>query len=297
MRYRAFPILLILFFFGAGRTEALDWVRLHNLVGQMDYQEAQEYLANDVDQIEQKYIKGLINLKYFNNHNAKLIFEDILVSDPSVYEARWGVAEALKGLHDYDLSEQILGALIDEKKNFAPVIMSSAHLAYLRNSLKEVLALTGRIIRMKSDQVDSETILYAHGLYSAAHGMLTVDAGPLSIAFHGYTSVRHLKIVRKLDPESFIHYFGWGNFYLLAPKVFGGDLKKAEDYYHKVIEMNPNFPDVYVRLAEIYKRQGEMQKYQQFINKALELDPQNPLADDILNLKCEFMCLEKKQRP
>jgi Tfp pilus assembly protein PilF len=295
MKYKIGLIMWLLFISCVSQADALDWVRLHNLVHEMNYQDAQAFLDNDVEGVEDQYMQGLINLKYMDNENAKQIFEDILARDPSIYQARWGVAEALKGLYEYDASEQLLGSLIDEKKDFAPAIMSAAHLAYLRYSLKDVIDLTGQIIRMKPGEVDLETQLYAHGLYSAAHGLLTLDAGPLSIAFHGYTSLRHLKILRKIDPDSFVSYFGWGNFYLLAPKVFGGDVTKAEDYYRKVIELNPKFPDVYVRLAEIYKKNGETEKYQEFIDKALELDPQNALAVDVLNQKCVYMCLEKKK--
>ncbi len=50
-----------------------------------------------------------------------------------------------------------------------------------------------------------------------------------------------LKNMMEIDPEwnAGTPYYGWANYYAAAPSFAGGDLKKAEEYYCKAIEMGP----------------------------------------------------------
>jgi tetratricopeptide (TPR) repeat protein len=45
-----------------------------------------------------------------------------------------------------------------------------------------------------------------------------------------------------IDPKwlNGIPYYLWANYYAVAPGIVGGDLKKAEEYYKKAIELGPN---------------------------------------------------------
>ena len=77
---------------------------------------------------------------------------------------------------------------------------------------------------------------------------------------------------------------------MLVPSTLGRDLDKAAGYLSKAIGEDPFSPEPHVRLAQIYKVRGDMEKYRQYLDKALELDPDDELALDIKNGACKFIC-------
>jgi tetratricopeptide (TPR) repeat protein len=72
-----------------------------------------------------------------------------------------------------------------------------------------------------------------------------------------------------------------GRQYLLAPKMFGGDLSKAIDSFQKSLSIDPQQDDTYVWLAKAYQKQGDHAKASEAIQHALQLNPQNPLAHHV----------------
>ena len=100
----------------------------------------------------------------------------------------------------------------------------------------------------------------------------------------------NLKAAEQLQPDSAEVMFEMGSFYLLAPRLAGGDLAKAEKYLKRGIQKDPLFADIYVGLAQFYKIKGDKEKYQFYLNKAGEIDQQNELLVDIKSGKCNFIC-------
>lgn len=71
--------------------------------------------------------------------------------------------------------------------------------------------------------------------------------------------------VLKLDEtyQGYSAYLGLGRLYLQAPKVLGGDVKKAIEYLEKGVKLNPNNSVMRFHLAEAYevdKRNGDAKK-------------------------------------
>jgi Tfp pilus assembly protein PilF len=93
-----------------------------------------------------------------------------------------------------------------------------------------------------------------------------------------------------LRPNAAEVLLGLGSFYLLAPPIVGGDRNKAEDYLKRALLADPFLADTYVRLAQLYKIQGDNVKYELYLNEALKIDPQSELALDIKNKQCKFVC-------
>ena len=65
---------------------------------------------------------------------------------------------------------------------------------------------------------------------------------------------------------------------------------KAGDYLNQALEVDPNFADVYVRLAQLAKIKKDYGKYDQYLAQALKLDPGNELALDTLSGNCKYIC-------
>ena len=74
-----------------------------------------------------------------------------------------------------------------------------------------------------------------------------------------------MEAVLKLDEsyQGYSAYLGLGRLYLQAPKVMGGDVKKAIEYMEKGVKLNPNNTVMRFHLAEAYetdKRNAEAKK-------------------------------------
>jgi len=79
--------------------------------------------------------------------------------------------------------------------------------------------------------------------------------------------------VLKIDEsyQGYSAYLGLGRLYLQAPKVLGGDVKKAIEYLEKGVKLNPNNTVMRFHLAEAYevdKRNGDAKKQIEAINSA-----------------------------
>ena len=105
----------------------------------------------------------------------------------------------------------------------------------------------------------------------------------------------NLKTAQQLQPKSAQVMLGMGSFYLLAPRLVGGDLAKAQIYLNKGIQIDPLFADIYVRLAQLYKIKGDKEKYDFYLNKAGQIDPQSELLLDVKSGKCKFICPTGKE--
>jgi len=125
--------------------------------------------------------------------------------------------------------------------------------------------------------------------------MIAHNGGPIVKILNGTQVFPHLDRARKLLPDSAQVYFGLGAYYLLAPGIAGGDLDKAQAHLLRAITLDPKLADAYVRLAQVYKARGNEAKYEYYLNKALEIDPKNVLANDIKNKKCDFVCINSER--
>ncbi len=155
---------------------------------------------------------------------------------------------------------------------------------------KGSVKLALKVIQQGSDQSDLSNYVRAYAMYAGAKGMLAYYGGVFSKLIDGLAVKSNLDKAQKLQPNSSAVLFGLGSFYLLAPRIAGGNQSKAEGYFNQAIKIDPFFADVYVRLAQLAKLKGEKGKYNLYMNKALELDPQNELALDASSGRCKFIC-------
>lgn len=68
-----------------------------------------------------------------------------------------------------------------------------------------------------------------------------------------------------------------GRKFLMAPKMFGGDPAKAIESLKKSLELDANQAETWAWLSEAYKKHGDKTQANEAIQKALQLEPQNPL--------------------
>jgi len=125
--------------------------------------------------------------------------------------------------------------------------------------------------------------------------MIAYYGGPLSKVINGINVMNHLKIAQKLQPDNVVVPYGFGCYYLLVPKAYGKNIDKAEVYFTRALALDPLVPDIYVRLAEIWMLRDDKSKADEYLKKAIELDPQNELVRDVQSRTCRFICGWERQ--
>ena len=69
-----------------------------------------------------------------------------------------------------------------------------------------------------------------------------------------------------------------GRQYLMAPKMFGGDVAKAVESFQKSLSIDPSQDDTWVWLARTFAKQGDKPHAHEAIQRALELNPGSPFV-------------------
>ncbi|MDD5255849.1 MAG: tetratricopeptide repeat protein [Candidatus Omnitrophica bacterium] len=271
-------------------AEPLDWKRLHGEADAKSIQQAQEEAAY-VPSASALYVLGLVYLNAHRDNDAGKAFERMRALLPESFEAQWGLAEVWRRQHDLDNAEPVLEGLVEKNPDFAPAFISLAYIRYTRMDFKECVRLAYRVVGMGKEKVDTSNYTRAYLLVAGGKGMLAHYGGPVAKIANGTAVLPYLKKAQNLQPDSPAVLFGLGSFYFLAPGVDGGDKKKAQSYLEMAVEKDPRFADAYVRLAQLYKINGDQARYEESIKKVKEIDPQNALFLDMENKECKFICI------
>jgi tetratricopeptide (TPR) repeat protein len=162
----------------------------------------------------------------------------------------------------------------------ARVQLYLADLYDLRKDKKAAAAATdhGIEVALHSLQVDDKSAdtqallgdLYAHRItYGVA-----MFAGPK------YGPKINDEIARgmSLDDKNPRVWATQGRKFLMAPKMFGGDIDKAIESLKKSLELDDKQAETWSWLARAYKKQGDIAKTKEAIQKAQQLEPENPMV-------------------
>lgn len=280
-------------FLGINLSYGSDWKRLHEKADNMILSDILADVKARPNSIDDLYVLGLVYLNLHKDIEAGEVFNKVLTLDPKVTEAKWGKAEVLRRQHQPQKSEELLRGVLKQNPDFPPASITLAYIRYTQLNFNEAVRLAMMVLRQGEKNVDQGNHVRAHLIYGGTKGMIAHYGGALSKIINGTAVLPSLKAAERLQPESAGVKFGLGSFYLLAPTLAGGDLERAEAYFKKAIEIDPLFADAYVRLGQFYKIKGDSVRYNEYLNKALKIDPQNELALDIKNGKCKFICPDK----
>jgi len=281
--------LLFLFF---NLAYALDWKKLHEEADKEDYNTVSYAVRQNPDAVDAIYKLALVCLDLHKDKEARDNFNKVLALDPKAYQARWGLAEVLRREHKVAESEKILNGVIEDGHGFSPVYITLGYIKYIRMDFNGAVAMASHVIDQGKDNVDLSNYTRAYLLYAGSKGMLAHSGGPFAKIISGISVLPNLKKAQKMQSNSAAVLYGLGSFYLLAPKVAGGNVDRAQDYFERSIKADPFFADAYVRLSQVYKLKGDEAKSKTYLLKAIKIDPGNELARDVLEKKCKFICVD-----
>ncbi len=262
----------------------MDWKMLHEKAEKETLEEALRAVVNEPRSLEALYALGLVYLEKHKVDDADKVFRDMLRLDFRSTEAQWGIAEVMRRRHQRRQARLILEDIIRLSPDYAPAYITLGYLLFDDKEYDKSIQLAGRVLRHGRLKVDLTNYVRALLITGGAKGMLADTGGPLAKLFNGTQILPTMKRAESLQPGSAGVAFGLGSFYLLAPHFVGGDKAKALAYLERSIKTDPDFVDAYARLAQAYGMQGDRVKYDFYLGKALELDPQNELALHVKSL-------------
>jgi uncharacterized protein HemY len=79
-----------------------------------------------------------------------------------------------------------------------------------------------------------------------------------------------------LDDKNPVVWDSLGRQYLMAPKMFGGDVGKAVESFQKSLALDSFQDETWLWLAKAFRKQGDKAKARDAIQHALSLNPESP---------------------
>lgn len=121
----------------------------------------------------------------------------------------------------------------------------------------------------------------AHSLLADLYGRKISFGGMLAGPKFGPKVKEENKRALALDDLNPQAWASLGRQYLMAPRMFGGDVSKAIEAFRKSLSLDSQQDETYVWLAKAYEKQGEKSKAREAIQQALRLNPESPLIKDM----------------
>ena len=121
----------------------------------------------------------------------------------------------------------------------------------------------------------------AHALLGDLYGRKIGYSGMLGGMRYGPKAEAEVKRALQLDSTNVQAYLVLGRRYLYAPKMFGGDVGKAIDSFHKATTLDPHSDEAFVWLAMAYAKKGDAAAERAALDEALRLNGRNVVATEM----------------
>jgi len=223
--------------------------------------------------------EGLDFLRSRKDDDALELFEKILSSQPNNPDALWGKAEVSRRNREYKKAEYILDKILKENPGHISSLNTMAYIKYKEEKYKEAESLLNQVLEF--DGLDRQNQALAYIMLGTINSGRSAKGGFFSKIRYGTNIKYYFLKAEELAPELPETHLSLGTFYLLAPRIAGGDLDKAIRELLTVVEMAPDFATANARLAQAYQKKGLVDKYEFYIMRAMALDPDNEVLKEI----------------
>ncbi len=148
----------------------------------------------------------------------------------------------------------------------------------MRREKKPAVAAVDRAIDLTLHSIElNDKSAEAHSLLADLYGRkislgVAMFAGP---KFGPKVKEENAKAMA-LDDKSPVVWASLGRQYLMAPKMFGGDVVKAIESFQKSLAMDAQQDETWVWLAKAFQKQREKAKARDAMQHALSLNPDSP---------------------
>ena len=118
----------------------------------------------------------------------------------------------------------------------------------------------------------------AHSLLADLYGRKISYGGMFAGMKYGSKVDEENKQAMALDDKNPRVWASLGRQYLMAPKMFGGEITKAIESFQKSLALDPWQDETWVWLAKAFDKQGDKPKAREAIQRALQLNAQSRFA-------------------
>ncbi len=220
-------------------------------------------------------------LKYLKLRKDNLALseaEKILAADPNDLCAWWVRAEVMRRAYKFRESENLLKQILTQHPNHIPSLISLAYIGYHDGRFEEALKILRQLLNRADLDVENRALVYMLiGSINAKRSL----GGLFSKLAYGTRVKGFFEKAKSLAPDLAEVRLGLGTFYLLAPSIAGGNVDKAIQELEYAVKLAPDFATPNARLAQGYKKKGNLEKYNFYIQRAKELDPENEVLKEI----------------
>jgi tetratricopeptide (TPR) repeat protein len=236
----------------------------------------QETLKVEKDEMTRALDKALLLLKARKDSAALEILEKIILIEPENIQALWGKAEILRRNRNFKQAQEILNKILSEKSDHAASLISLSYIDYKHDRLSEAMALIKQALKIKNLSEEDKALAYM--MLGSINSRRSAKGWIFSKIHYGLQIKGYFLKAKKLAPDSPEVHLSLGTFYLLAPAIVGGDLDKAGEELSLSVKMAPEFATANARLAQWYKKKGDLEKYDYYLKKAKILDSANEVV-------------------
>lgn len=221
-------------------------------------------------------------LKYLKTREDNLALEQaekILSMYPDNLSALWAKAEVLRRSYNLKASAELLNRILNQDPKHIPSLISLSYIWYYGGRFNQALELLKQVLSCPDLNKENQAMAYMLiGSINAKKASASKFLGKIT---YGMRIRNYFEKALFLAPELPEVHLGLGSFYLLAPSFAGGNINKAVQELELAVSLAPNFATANARLAQAYKRKGNFEKYNFFIQRAKELDPENEALKEI----------------
>jgi tetratricopeptide (TPR) repeat protein len=226
--------------------------------------EAQEILKRDPDNVQSRRLLGRIYLRSLGdassgNGQSDLVsraieqYKEINRLDSGDAESALWLARLYRLQNEHEKAEQVLRGMLKNDPENEPAVEQLTQLLMDEGKSAEAVSLLERTTEHSTSPVLLDLLGDA---YTQSHELTKAEQAYRKAA--------------EIDPSELSHQRGLGQT-LMAEEKYA----EALTVYEKISELVPDDPDVYLRIAQIYRELHELGKAEEYLVKARQYAPGN----------------------
>jgi tetratricopeptide (TPR) repeat protein len=224
-------------------------------------------------------------LKYLKLRKDALALSEadkVLAVEPDDLCAWWVRAEVMRRTYKFRDSEDLLRQILAQHPTHIPSLISLAYIEYHDDKFDDASKILKQLLSRPDLSLEDRAIVYM--LMGSINAKKSLGGLFYKIAY-GTRIKGHFEKALVLAPDLAEVRLGLGTFYLLAPGIAGGNIDKAILELEYAVKLTPDFATANARLAQAYKKKGDLEKYNFYLQRAKELDPGNEVVEEVLRIK------------
>jgi tetratricopeptide (TPR) repeat protein len=223
--------------------------------------------------------QGLELLKARRDNEALEVFDQVLSASPCDIDAMWGKAEVLRRKREFKKAQAILDNILEINPKHAPSLIIFSYIHYKNGRLDAAQGLIQEIFNLR--YLDKADEAMAYMILGSINAKRSANGGIISKIRYGTQIEGYFLKAETLAPDLPEIHMALGTFYLLAPSIAGGNMKKAMNELKTAVLLAPDFATANARLAQAYSKNRDYANYGVYITRAKELDPDNEAVKEI----------------